>query len=336
MKLRQHLVIVAILLSPRFYASTANAWNSPGHRIIALIAYDQLDPAVRAKAVELLRSHPRFGQHFHSEMPREIARGDRGKQDEWIFAHAATWPDQVRSAKGGVDHQDVSQFNRPWWHFVNEPIFLNEDERQKLQGEIRANRRRDPPQENDEPNMNVIQAIKNSTRILRDNSVPVEKRAVHLCWLLHLTGDAHQPLHSAALYTTHRFRDGDHGGNYVEYEHQWDLHGFWDEQISTDEPFQTARILATDLDMNAALKTAGETAATSLNPGQWIDESFAIAKQHAYTPEVLEKVADREGHSRLGPLDLSPQYKIDAANIAERRAVEAGYRLAKTIEQLLQ
>ncbi len=335
MKSFQYLRAAILLIGSLLLSSTANAWNSPGHRIIALIAYDQLDPAVRAKAVELLRSHPRFSQHFQSEMPREIARADRAKQDEWIFAHAATWPDQVRSAKGGVDHQDVSQFNRPWWHFVNEPIFLSDDERQKLQGEIRANRRRDPPQENDEPNMNVIQAIKNSTRILRDNSAPVEKRAIHLCWLLHLTGDAHQPLHSAALYTTHRFRDGDHGGNYVEYEHQWDLHGFWDEQISTDEPFLTARILATDLGNNATLKAAGQAASKSLDAGQWIDESFAIAKQHAYTPEVLKKVADREGHSRLGPLDLSPQYKVDAADIAERRAVEAACRLAKTLEQLL-
>ncbi len=332
----QYLNAAFFLLSYVLLPSTANAWNSPGHRIIALIAYDLLDPAVRAKAVELLRSHPRFSQHFQAEMPREIARGDRGKQDEWLFAHAATWPDQVRSAKGGVDHQDVGQFNRPWWHFVNEPIFLNDKEREKLQGEIRANRRRDPPQEDDEPNMNVIQALKNSSRVLRDQSVSVEKRAVHLCWLLHLTGDAHQPLHSTALYTTHRFRDGDHGGNYVEYEHQWDLHGFWDEQISTDEPFQTARVLATDLRENAELKTVGQAAVTSLDPGQWIDESFAIAKQHAYTPEVLQKVAQREGHSRLGPLDLSPQYKLDAAEIAEHRAVEAAYRLAKTIEQLLQ
>lgn len=336
MKLFRLLVIVACLPSCLFHPSTAFGWNSPGHRIIALIAYDQLDLAVRSKAVELLRSHPRFSQHFQSEMPREIARGDRSRQDEWIFAHAATWPDQVRSAKGGVDHQDVSHFNRPWWHFVNEPIFLNDDERQKMQSEIRANHRRDPPQEDDEPNMNVIQALKNSSRVLRDNTIPAEKRAVHLCWLLHLAGDAHQPLHSAALYTTHRFRDGDHGGNYMEYEHQWDLHGFWDEQISTDEPFATARILATDLGQNAQLRAAGQAAVKLLDPGQWIDESFAIAKQFAYTPEVLKKVADREGHSRLGPLDLSPQYKIDAADVAERRAVAAAYRLAKTIEQRLQ
>ena len=336
MSRHRFLVVAALLFGSIMAPPAANAWNSPGHIIIALIAYDQLDPATRAKAVELLRTHPRFSAHFQAEMPREIAGGDQREKDEWVFAHAATWPDQVRSATGGVNHQDASQFNRPWWHFVNEPVFLNEEERRQLQGEIHVNRRRDPPQDSDDANMNVIQALKNSARVVRDKSAPNEKRSVHLCWILHLTGDSHQPLHAAALYTTHRFRGGDHGGNYIEFEHRWDLHAFWDEQISTDESYKTLRVVATDLSENRKLQAAGKLAAATLDPDKWIDESFQLAKQYGYTPEVLKRVADREGHSRLGPLDLSATYKADAEELAERRAVEAGYRLAKSIEQLLQ
>ncbi len=62
----------------------------------------------------------------------------------------------------------------------------------------------------------------------------------------------------------------------------------------------------------------------------------ALAKRYAYTKEVLAKVAAREGHSHLGPLDLPPNYKIDAETVAERRAVEAGHRLAGAIQQVLQ
>jgi hypothetical protein len=304
--------------------------------IVALVAYDQLTPEARAKAVELLRAHPRFREHFESTMPREVQRGDERDKDQWIFAHAATWPDQVRDAKGGVNHQDVSDFSRPWWHFVNEPIFLSDKERQLLLPEIRTNRRREPPQDPDDRNMNVIQALKNSTAIVRDANAPQERRSVHLCWLMHLAGDSHQPLHSAALYTTHRFRGGDHGGNYVPFEHNWDLHGFWDEQIAADEPYETLRILATDLQQNPKLRAAGERAASTLEPDKWIDESFEIAKKNGYTPEVLKKVSAREGHSHLGPLELSANYRADAEDVAERRAVESGYRLAKTIEQTLQ
>lgn len=334
---RRTCLFVATFLGGLFLTQpVVLAWTSPGHIIVALIAYDQMAPAMRTKAVEMLRAHPRFNDHFESVMPREVSRGDNREKDEWIFAHAATWPDQVRDARGGVNRQDVSQYNRSFWHFVNEPVFLNDAERRQLQGEIRVNVSRDPPQDSDDYNMNIIQALKNSAHIVRDTSAPKEKRAVHLCWVLHLTGDAHQPLHSVALFTTHRFRRNDHGGNYLEIQHGWDLHGFWDEQISNDEAFETLRISATDLDHDVKLQAAGKQAAGTLDPGKWIDESVVLAKQYAYTKEVLKKVADREGHSHLGPLELPASYKSDAEDVAERRAMEAGYRLAKAIEQMLQ
>ena len=61
----------------------------------------------------------------------------------------------------------------------------------------------------------------------------------------------------------------------------------------------------------------------------------ALAKQYGYTQEVLKKVSDREGHSHLGPLDLPASYKTMAEEVAERRAIEAGYRLAAAIQQML-
>ena len=184
--------------------------------------------------------------------------------------------------------------------------------------------------------MNVIQAVKNSERIVKDKDAPQDKRAVHLCWLLHLVGDAHQPLHSSALFTTHRFRNGDHGGNYLEYSHDYPLHGFWDAQISTDEPYDTICLLAADLNRNPGLTAAGVGAAAKLDPGDWIDESHQLAKQYVYTPEVMKKIAAREQHSHLGALNPPPSYEANAEEMSERRAVEAGHRLAKLLEELLQ
>jgi hypothetical protein len=303
--------------------------------IVALIAFDQMDPVTKAKAIALLRAHPRFDDHFQRVMRREVSRGDNRIQEEWLFAYAGTWPDQVRSPSGAVNHEDVSRFNRPYWHYINEPIFLNDDERRQLEPKLRINRRRQPPQDPDDPDMNIIQAVKNSSRIVGDASAPAETRAVHLCWLIHLVGDSHQPMHSCDLFTTHRFPGGDHGGNYLDIEQQWKLHGFWDDQICTDEPFETLRVLATDLEANRDLAAAGRRAAAVIDIDKWIDESRELALRYAYTKEVLKKVADREGHSHLGPLDLSADYRSDAETLAERRAVEAGYRLAKLLEQLL-
>lgn len=332
---RSVLVLLCGVFSAQYAASPALAWNSAGHVIIALIAFEHLDDATRAKAVELLRAHPRFHDHFESFMPREISRGDARGQDRWIFAHAATWPDLVRSAKGAVNRQDVSEYSRTWWHFINEPVFLNDDERRQLEREIKVNRRREPPQSDDDEYMNIVQAIKNSARIVRDTGAPKEKRSVHLCWILHLVGDSHQPLHAAALYTTHRFRAGDHGGNYLDYQHSWDLHGFWDDQISTDQSYETHQLLAADLDRNRKLAEDGKKAAATLKSEDWINESLELAKRYAYTKEVLAKVAAREGHSHLGPLNLPATYKTEAETIAERRAVEAAHRLAGAIQQVL-
>jgi hypothetical protein len=315
---------------------TALAWNSAGHTIIALIAYENMDEALRAKSIDLIRSHPRFHEHFQSFMPREIEKADQHEQDKWIFGHAATWPDLVRDSKRGVDRQDVRQFNRPWWHFIDEPVYLNDDERRQLEHQIHVNRRRDPPEDRDDEYMNIVQAFKNSIRIVGDGSTPKATRAIHFCWILHLVGDAHQPLHSVALFTTHRFRGGDHGGNYLSYQHGWELHAFWDDLISTDEPYETLSILASDLGQNRRLAEDGRKVAHTLEVDKWIDESGDLARHYAYTKEVLQKVAAREGHSHLGPLDLSPTYKTDAENVAERRAMEAGYRLSGIIAKLLQ
>jgi hypothetical protein len=312
------------------------AWNSPGHMIIALVAYDQMDDATRAKAVALIRAHPRFHDHFESSMPREISRADAREKDQWLFAHAATWPDQVRDAKGGVNRQDEREYNRPWWHFIDEPVYLNDEERPQLEHQLGVNLRRDPPQDGDDANMNIIQAVKNSTRIVSDKSASKPLRSAHLCWILHLVGDSHQPLHSCAMFTTHRFRGGDHGGNFLEIEHGWKLHGFWDDQIATEDSYLTLRTLATDLGQNRGLADVGRKAAETLDVDKWIDESYEIAKRNVYTKEVLQKVAAREGHSHLGPLDLSEDYKAEAEKIAERRAIEAGYRLAGVIQQMLQ
>src|SRR4029078_1527311 len=100
-------LFVAGVICVSLLSSAASAWNSPGHETVALIAYSQLDEATRAKAIDLLRAHPRFHDHFQSFMPKEISRGTTAEQDQWIFAHAATWPDLVREAKGGVNRQDV-------------------------------------------------------------------------------------------------------------------------------------------------------------------------------------------------------------------------------------
>jgi hypothetical protein len=323
-------------------AGPALAWNPSGHMIIAIVAYDKLDDATKAKAVQLLRAHPRFQDHFQHFMPKDVVQGSQAEQDAWCFPQAATWPDLVREAKSVVTREDVTNYNRGVWHYVDMPIYLNDDDQHQLEHQVSQNLNREIPANPDDPTMNIIQAEKNAARIVGDANADKEQRSVSLCWLLHLVGDAHQPLHSSALFTTHRFREGDHGGNflapdyaYKTFQGGYTLHAFWDDAISTDEPYSTCRVLAYDLEQNKDLIAAGEKATAKLDVGDWIDESHELCKQYVYTPEVKQQIAAREGHSHLGQLDLPPTYRTDAENVAERRAVEAGSRLAKTLQKLL-
>ena len=113
--------------------------------IVALIAHEQMNDATKAKANELLRGHPRFKAHFERKMPRYLSGSDDQRKAKWYFAHAGTWPDLVRSASETVDREDVNRFNRPYWHYINMPIFLNDGERRKLETGLKLFVNRPPP-----------------------------------------------------------------------------------------------------------------------------------------------------------------------------------------------
>ncbi len=79
-----------------FLTAPVTAWNAPGHKVVALIAMEELTPEVRAQVNEMLSHHP---------FPE--ARQIEG---------ASVWPDQVRQHP---------EYHRGPWHYGNEPVFLD-------------------------------------------------------------------------------------------------------------------------------------------------------------------------------------------------------------------
>src|SRR3954447_4680749 len=100
------LVLLIVAASPAF------AWNSLGHKVVAEIAWRQLDAPARQTIVDTLRRHPRFDTDFVAKMEDSAAKGDKATQDHWIFQHAATWPDQIHKNK---------EYDRPLWHYIDIP-----------------------------------------------------------------------------------------------------------------------------------------------------------------------------------------------------------------------
>ena len=118
---------------------------------------------------------------------------------------AATVPDIITG-----EFNDFLDF----FHFTDNPIIYRND------------------QESDFENLpqvpyNITYAFQQATNIIKDsvnNKQGYIKSGLFdslmLRYLIHITGDCHQPLHTASLYSKHKFngsiRDGDRGGNLIK------------------------------------------------------------------------------------------------------------------------
>src|SRR5204863_131960 len=114
--------------------------------------------------------------------------------EEWVFLRAATWPDSVRPPQdwkpdpsGKAD--PVVRFHRPGDHFANFPIFAKDATPAFM---VKVQEKSDPH--------DIVCALKQRKADLDLKTASNEDRAVALCWIMHLVGDSHQPLHCATLY----------------------------------------------------------------------------------------------------------------------------------------
>src|SRR5688572_4038926 len=190
-------------------APGARAWNAPGHMLVALLAYDTLSEPRRAELDELLRAHPRYAQDLLPALPASLTTD--AERARWLFAFASTWPDIVSRQP---------EYARGTWHYVNLPLALRTDAGRALAqlGVSCPEARRRLPESRQriaaldaerrargEPGIpagdSILEALPNNQRTLADRASPAAQRALALSWVLHLVGDAHQPLHGVALFT---------------------------------------------------------------------------------------------------------------------------------------
>jgi len=289
------------------------AWNKPGHMVTGAIAYTVLkqeSPEALAKTVAMLKEHPYYESQWQPLVERPFVPADQ--RDLYLFMLAAKWADDARPDE---DYYPPGA-KRDLWHYVNIPF--------------------KPDSEPDDIKTRPFDAEFNIftgyTRNLSNlkSDLPNEKRAVALTWIFHLVGDAHQPLHSATLFSK-TFSTGDRGGTLFWVRARKDrspipLHQFWDGLIIGTERFQTVRQRSTELWLRFKRSELTELSQTSFD--RWVrEESFTLAKEAAYMNGKLPGSAVR---STAPPL---PEGYIDKAQaIAERRVVLAGYRLAAILK----
>ena len=115
--------LFVMLLSGLLFGGQAYAWHDVGHRYTASVAWSGMSPALQQRAADILRVHPRFDEDFTARMPGEVRSGSRQQQDQWLFEHAATWPDIAQQAPENVR----SHYHRSRWHYINLEVWLEDE-----------------------------------------------------------------------------------------------------------------------------------------------------------------------------------------------------------------
>jgi hypothetical protein len=277
--------------------------------VTAAIAYDELaasDPVVIDRIMAIMAHHPERG-------PFEVAIGRTtgAEKTRLTFLEMARWPDDIRG--GAYDH--------PTWHAAFRPVIDTQDPPPKL-----------PP---DTVGYEAFEALPLNVHMARDALAPESERALALCWVFHIVGDIHQPLHTAQLYSR-QFPDGDRVGSLAfvldPKTHQpINLHWFWDDSVSqTDEP-DGAFARAHELERKYPRAHFAEELARDKTPANieaWADESYAAAKSVAYAP-------NRPRAMSAADAKLPDEAYVNATKaVAERRLTLAGYRLADLLRKM--
>lgn len=326
---KKYIMVFALLL---ILPINVHGFNGTGHRLITLVAYERLDDNTRNEVISAIKKHKRFQSDFIDRMPHKIKEADQATKDKWIFLHAATWPDIVRGFKGA----NRKEYHHPTWHYINEPLYLSSEDKEFFDGKVPVDLDRDWSPGMHSRKMNILQAIKKSKALLIKDNTSSSDKALYYCWLFHLVGDMHQPLHSMALFSIERFPAGDKGGNSIPILRKNNLHSFWDKTLGTGKSLSgLSRKVKSWLSENRLI-SIGNLAGKSLDVEDWLQESYDNAYKFVYSEHILEILADHESDpdEKLQPIEISDDYIETAKDVAIERAVQAGYRLAELLKEI--
>lgn len=284
-----------------FLAGEAAAWNAAGHRLSAVIAWQELSPGMQRQVAALLGRHPAA-----ADWEEKLQRGKNPAPvtPQALFAAASTWPDEIRRQARDADPSSAAAVGAHRdWHYVNWPV--NRGPSASRGGQLDR------------------EILRQAAR-LGDRRRPDAERAEALAWLIHLVGDAHQPLHVASWPEADGgFDDG--GLAFLIHDaarprlRQTSLHVWWDELPGA--PWLRGERLE---QRAGALRQ--RFPARAVRQGQvkdWLGESFAAAKDWV-RPAASEQ-----------PWPVDADYRTRALEFSDRRLAEAGVRLARLLEATL-
>jgi len=248
---------------------SALAWGDEGHKIVALVAEQILDLAVREEIDAMLAA-------------------DADTLTAHDIAHESNWADRYRDSDRNGSRQHYEQTRR--WHFVDVELSDPNLDRACFGH---------PPLPADTVVSNgpaqdcAVDKIEQFAAELTDPRTDPDERLVALKFVLHLVGDLHQPLHAAD--------DHDAGGNRKRVVangfQTGNLHHFWDTEFVRRLGDDTKQVAA---ELTAAISDEQRHAWSQGAVSDWAMESFGVARRDAYglLPEPSTRGVYVPGRSR--------------------------------------
>lgn len=302
-------LLICLLLPLALSApASAWAWTRPGHMVSAAIAWDEIAerrPALLAEIGPMLSAHPDRGP-FQVAIDRTTGLEQARRQ----FLECARWPDDARG----------TTFDHPSWHVALRPV----------DGEGA------PRERSDDIQGEAIEAFALAFKTLSSPLAGADQRSQALCWVLHIGGDIHQPLHAAQLFSS-RFPKGDGAGGrqFVRDPMTGEpisLHWLWDDSVHRSGLVAEVDARAADLRRRlprASLPEARKPGTAADLPAWIAEESYPLARDLAYG----DKPASGTEAATAQPVAPEHWARLQAA--AERRLTIAGYRLADLVIEAL-
>lgn len=223
-------------------------------------------------------------------------------------AEIASWADEIKRERGRP--------STATWHYVNIPVDA-----------AGYDAKRESPK-----TIDIVEATSSQIAAVADKSLPIEKRAEALKFIVHLIGDLHQPLHCADR--------GDRGGNSLLVYFlaisgkPSNLHSVWDTAILKNIK-AGERVAPYAEKLNAQISDEQIAAWTEGNLIRWANEGHGVAREHVY--DALPAPATPQGEmltDKPAPITVLDQAYVDGAKpVIELQMKRGGLRLASVLNK---
>ncbi len=279
-------VLAVLVIVVLALPAPALAWGDYAHRLIARTALAELTPNARAEVRRILAG---------------AAAADTPTCPLASLEDAAVWPDCVRSLGDRFAYAAA-------WHYQNISVCRPFDINAKC------------------PDGNCVTAqISRQLAIAANRHARPADRVMALAFVVHFTGDMHQPLHIG--------EKDDRGGNDVHVAYgakdpdRMNLHRVWDSELAE-------RALTEPPAITALSPTPAERAAWSRGGvADWARESWDLSRTLVYPR--LSGYPDTCGRKSDIRPRIDEAYVAAARPVVRRQVERAGVRLAKLLNGAL-